>query len=268
MHLDAGATSAAASGSESGVAVEPEHGGGTAAALPSSRHLSIDIAFNDPLAVEEAAFFQRTVAEATGGAAGSAGSAAAIELLLFIKYWSKLNRINEPKHGTLSSFGWRCIATSVLMELGLVPCLRQGFHLMDADSPPPRVDGVSIAFGAAAPKSTSATATATAAGLGRKDTAATATCTAAAAGDGGSASAVGPVGGAAPVRGSWPALLFLARELERCVGPRDTVRVFQMVTTNPAELDRCVAAMLPASGNPAGTWYGQAGSLVTGTVVD
>ena len=50
----------------------------------------------------------------------------AYQLLIWLKYWTKAHGINDPKKGSLGSFGWRCILLAVLGELGVVPCLRAG----------------------------------------------------------------------------------------------------------------------------------------------
>ena len=49
------------------------------------------------------------------------------QLLLWLKHWTKAAGINEPKTGTLSSFGWRLLLLAVLIERGELPCLREGF---------------------------------------------------------------------------------------------------------------------------------------------
>ena len=49
------------------------------------------------------------------------------QLLLWLKHWTKAAGINEPKGGTLSSFGWRLLLLAVLIERGGLPCLREGF---------------------------------------------------------------------------------------------------------------------------------------------
>ena len=86
--------------------------------LTTCASISVDISFNDQLACVETEFFRRTVVR----------SAVACQLLVWLKYWTKLHGINDPKHGSLSSFGWRCILVAVLGEIGVVPCLRAGKH--------------------------------------------------------------------------------------------------------------------------------------------
>jgi hypothetical protein len=49
------------------------------------------------------------------------------QLLLWLKHWTKSAGINEPKTGTLNSFGWRLMLLAVLIEDGTLPCLREGF---------------------------------------------------------------------------------------------------------------------------------------------
>ena len=79
----------------------------------------VDLTFNNAMAVRETAFFVDTLAHST----------VAMELFVWLKYWSAANQINNPKAGTLSSFGWRCLLVSVLIRAGILPCLREGVRL-------------------------------------------------------------------------------------------------------------------------------------------
>jgi hypothetical protein len=81
------------------------------------RSLSIDVVFNSPLTMQENRILKETFR-----------TKSARRLLVWLKHWTKSGGINEPKAGTLSSFGWRLILMSVLIESGSVPCLRDGFQ--------------------------------------------------------------------------------------------------------------------------------------------
>ena len=87
-----------------------------AASDEQARTVAVDLTFNNSMAVTETTFFVDTIGDHAG----------AKELFIWLKHWTKAHRINEPKGGSLSSFGWRCILLSMLVQATELPCLREG----------------------------------------------------------------------------------------------------------------------------------------------
>ena len=87
-----------------------------ASGRPYNSSVAVDLTFNNSMAVTETSFFVDTIGDNVG----------AKELFIWLKHWTKAHRINEPKGGSLSSFGWRCILLSMLVQATELPCLREG----------------------------------------------------------------------------------------------------------------------------------------------
>ena len=164
--------------------------------------VSVDLSFNDRIVVEETDLFRRTLSECPVGRL----------LLTFVKHWSKCAGVNEPKTGTLSSFGWRCIVLSVLIEQGAAPCL------LDIAGNRPDGTGIGIGVSTGVPVATLGTAAAKLNGT-----------TADGADESSDRGSLG--------RSTWPLLCRLSAELVSCVDGA-TVRLFQMATTDPAAVDQ------------------------------
>lgn len=79
--------------------------------------IHVDICFNNNFAALETQFYRSLIQS----------SSTALQLLIWLKHWTKSVGVNEPKSGSLSSFGWRSLLLAILMEHGVVPCLRHGF---------------------------------------------------------------------------------------------------------------------------------------------
>eukprot|EP01012_Entosiphon_sulcatum_P010841 TRINITY_DN16461_c0_g1_i2.p1 TRINITY_DN16461_c0_g1~~TRINITY_DN16461_c0_g1_i2.p1 ORF type:complete len:586 (-),score=81.04 TRINITY_DN16461_c0_g1_i2:579-2336(-) len=91
--------------------------------------LQIDISVNDQLGVLNSQLLGEMIRTNEQSRATCA----------YVKFWSKAHNLNNPKQGTLSSYSWRLVVLSYLLQHGVVPCLREGFaDLVE----PPCNDGI------------------------------------------------------------------------------------------------------------------------------